>query len=117
MASELTQYCVTCGDTFIHDASDASFLSKMRQQFPWLEHELPAPTRCPLCRLNRRLVFRNLTSVAWAKEYGTAQKIFSFYPGGAPFPIISNERWWAGEADPLRYGRDFDYSRPFFDQF
>jgi hypothetical protein len=33
-----------------------------------------------------------------------------------PFPVYNAEYWWGGEWDAMQYGREFDFSRPFFEQ-
>ena len=32
-------------------------------------------------------------------------------------PVYDNDYWWSDNWDPLDFGRDFDFNRPFFDQF
>jgi hypothetical protein len=39
------------------------------------------------------------------------------YPEGAPFPIYNSRDWWSDAWDPFQYGRDIDFSRPFFEQW
>ena len=34
-----------------------------------------------------------------------------------PFPVWSTEEWYADDWDTIDYGRDFDFSRPFFEQY
>ncbi|KKU79382.1 MAG: hypothetical protein UY05_C0032G0008 [Candidatus Peregrinibacteria bacterium GW2011_GWA2_47_7] len=41
----------------------------------------------------------------------------SFFDEGTPFPVYCNDCWWSDKWDPASYGREFDFSRPFFDQF
>ncbi|HBY73515.1 MAG TPA: hypothetical protein DEG44_02360 [Candidatus Kerfeldbacteria bacterium] len=43
--------------------------------------------------------------------------IIACFAPNVPFPILCNECWWSNEFDPLATGRDFDFSRPFFEQF
>ena len=31
--------------------------------------------------------------------------------------VYDREVWWSDKWDPLSYGRDFDFKRPFFEQF
>ena len=33
------------------------------------------------------------------------------------FPVYCLDCWWSDKWDPFSYGRDFDFSRPFFDQW
>ena len=76
-------------------------------------HILP-PTRCPACRLKRRLLFRNQIFVCLRPSSTTGKTIFSMYGPEAPFPVIERETWWSDAWDPLAYGRPFDFSRTFF---
>lgn len=47
----------------------------------------------------------------------TGEAILSAYSSDAPFPVYKNSVWWGDTWDATKYGRDFDFSRPFFDQF
>jgi hypothetical protein len=33
-----------------------------------------------------------------------------------PFPVYDEKVWWGDDWDPMDYGQDFDFNRPFFDQ-
>lgn len=39
------------------------------------------------------------------------------YAPEAPYVVYCPECWWSDAWDPLDYGRDYDFSRPFFEQF
>ena len=39
------------------------------------------------------------------------------YDTTASFPVYCNECWWSDKWNPTSYGMDFDFSRPFFEQF
>lgn len=39
------------------------------------------------------------------------------YPPEAPYRVYCPACWWSDAWDPLDYGRDYDFSRPFFEQF
>ncbi|MEY4731631.1 MAG: hypothetical protein RL681_577 [Candidatus Parcubacteria bacterium] len=43
--------------------------------------------------------------------------IFSAYPESAPITVWSHDYWISDAWDPLEYGRDYDWKRPFFEQF
>lgn len=47
----------------------------------------------------------------------TGKIILSAYPEKTPFPVYSNAEWWGDGWDALAYGREFDFNRPFFEQF
>jgi len=48
---------------------------------------------------------------------GTGEDILSVYSAEKAFPIYKPEYWYSDKWNPLDYGQDFDFSRPFFEQF
>lgn len=47
----------------------------------------------------------------------TGEIIISAYHENVPFPVYSNPVWWGDSWDACDYGRNFDFTRPFFEQF
>ena len=43
--------------------------------------------------------------------------VISYYPEEKPQVVWCPECWYSDKLDPLSYGRDFDFARPFFAQF
>ncbi len=39
------------------------------------------------------------------------------YRPNAPYTIYCNECWWSDKWDATDYAREYDFSRPFFEQF
>lgn len=39
------------------------------------------------------------------------------YPPDSPFKVYESDIWWSDKWSGLEYGRDFDFTRPFFEQF
>jgi len=83
----------------------------------YAEMAVPEPTLCPDCRKRRQLAFRNERN--WYKRNCdlTGEPVISIYSPDKPFKIYSQKAWWGDQWDPLSYGRDFDFSQPFFPQF
>ena len=106
--TSITKTCAVSGKEFIITDEDQAML----KQFA-----VPLPTLCPEERLRRRLATRNEIYVFTRKDSLTGKDIFSMYPEETSFPVIDKEYWWTDEFDPHKYARDFDFSRPFFDQF
>ena len=100
--------CVVSGKEFEITDEDLKFYEKMG---------VPAPTLCPEERERRRLAFRNERSLYNRKCDATGEKIISIYSGEKPFPVYCPEYWWSDKWDAKDYGRDFDFSRTFFEQF
>ena len=81
------------------------------------DRRIPLPEFCPICRQKRRLAFRNENNLYYGKSFLSNKKIISLYSHDSPFKVIDHEEWWGDDFDATIYGRDFDFSRPFFDQF
>ncbi|MEI8229880.1 MAG: hypothetical protein WCG83_01960 [Candidatus Peregrinibacteria bacterium] len=109
--------CTVCGQSFTVTQGDLTFYDHMSPVFNGVKYAIPPPTRCPQCRLQRRLVFRNHTAIFQRPASPDGQTIFSMHPASAPFPVMRNEDWMKDDWDPCDYGRDYDFHRPFFEQF
>jgi hypothetical protein len=101
-----TKNCQNCKNDFIVDEADFSFYRKIK---------VPAPTFCPECRMQRRMIWRN-EHFLFKKKDIFGKTIFSGYHSDSPIQICSNEYWWSDERDAMKYGKDYDFSRPFFEQ-
>ncbi len=82
--------------------------------------EVPPPTLCPDCRVQRRMAFRNFRNLYERKcDYTGRQMISKYAPlpaTGKPFIVYDQDIWWSDNWDATDYGVDFDFQRPFFDQ-
>src|SRR3989338_3888987 len=104
---EETKTCHNCQASFLIDASDFAFYEKMK---------VPPPTFCPECRMIRRFLFRNEHVLFRRKDSITGKEMFSGFPPQADITVYEKEYWWSDAWDPMDYGKDYDFSRPFFEQ-
>lgn len=74
-------------------------------------------TLCPDCRQMRRSMFRNERNLYHRKCDLTGKQIISIYAPESPFKVYEQELWWSDKWNPLSYGRNFDFGKPFFDQY
>lgn len=100
--------CKNCHQSFLLTQTDQNFYNNLR---------VPPPTFCPDCRQQRRLIWRNERTLYKRKCDGTDKEIISVYSSEKPFPVYDNDYWYSDKWDAMDYGRDFDFSRPFFGQF
>ena len=107
MSSEI-KICQNCRREFAVEPEDFDFYKKI---------SVPPPTSCPECRLKRRLVWFNLSNLYKRKCDLCGEEKISMYPPEAPYRVYCFKCWWSDNWDPLKYGRDYDFSRPFFEQF
>ena len=110
-------FCKQCSTEFTVTEKDLLFYQKMSPVFGTEISLLPPPSLCPACREKRRLSFRNERHLYKRKSDLSGKPIVSTYRPEKPYKICSPEEWWSDAWNGLDYGRDFDFSRPFFDQF
>lgn len=65
----------------------------------------------------RRMIWRNERFLFKRKDSLKNNDIFSGFPETVKATIYHLEDWWSDNWDPMSYGKDYDFSRPFFDQF
>ena len=111
------QTCRHCQQQFEITEQDLQFYDKVSPVFNGNKYLVPPPTLCPNCRQQRRLAFRNERKLYKQKCGFSGEEIISIYSPDKAFNVYKNDIWWSDQWDPLEYGRDFDFSRPFFEQF
>lgn len=113
----INNICKQCNAEFSVEDSDLEFYKKMSPKFGEKTFEIPSPTLCPDCRRQRRISFRNERELYKRKCNLTGADIISMYPADVPFPVYHITEWFSDKWDPKSYGQEFDFTRPFFDQF
>jgi len=98
--------CQNCKKDFTIDPEDFSFYEKIK---------VPAPTFCPECRMIRKMIWRNVRSL-YKRSCGICNKtiIAMYSDDGAP--VICSDCWNGTGWDSFSYGKDYDFSKPFFVQ-
>lgn len=109
--------CETCHEPFEISEQDARFYEKVAPVINGEKFVPSAPQSCPRCRMQLRFSFRNESSLHLRNCDKTGVQMLAMYPAEAPFPVYSPEIWFGDGWDARSYGRDFDFNRPFFDQF
>jgi Zn ribbon nucleic-acid-binding protein len=109
--------CSTCSAEFEVTDGDLAFYNKVSPEFGEQKYNFPAPTKCPACRQQQRLAFRNLRSMHHRKCDFTGRQIISCFDSGIPQPVYHSDIWWSDKWEGLDYGRDFDFNKSFFEQF
>ena len=107
MQSEIKN-CQNCKNDFIIEIEDFNFYEKIK---------VPPPTWCPDCRHQRRLAIRNERVFYYRKCDSCQERILSYYHPDKKQIVWCPTCWWSDKLDPFIYGRDFDFSKPFFEQF
>ena len=79
--------------------------------------QVPPPTLCYFCRMQRRLSHRNERHLYHRKCDYSGKQIISAFSVDKPFPVFDIDAWWGDDWDAKKFGQKFDFSRPFFEQF
>lgn len=108
--------CKQCSKEFIVEDSDLAFYRKISPTFDSKAFEIPAPTLCPDCRRQRRVAWRNVGRIYNRKSDLSSKPIVSCFAPNSQFKVWHLDEWMSDQFDPYKYGRDFDFSRPFFEQ-
>ncbi len=103
-----TRNCQNCKQNFTIEPDDFAFYEKIK---------VPPPTFCPECRAQRRMSFLNERTFYKRKCDLTGEYIISLFPEDSLVPVYSPKAWWSDKWDATDYGQDYDFSRPFFEQF
>lgn len=100
--------CQNCKNQFTIEPDDFMFYEKM---------QVPPPTWCPDCRLQRRLAWRNERTLYRRPCDMCGTDRFSVYAPGTTFPVYCSDCFWSDKWDSLSYGIAIDFSKPFLAQY
>jgi len=103
-----TKNCQNCKKDFVIEPEDFNFYEKIK---------VPSPTFCPECRMQRRFAFRNERTLHRNKCAKTGKSLISCFSIESPFTIYERDIWWGDKWNPLNYGMEYDFEKPFFLQF
>jgi hypothetical protein len=109
--------CKKCGIQFEITDEDLKFYSDVSPIFDSKKYEIPPPTFCPDCRQQRRLSMCNERNLYPDQCRLCKKQTLSQYPPHLNQLIYCRECWHSDKWDPCKYGQDFVFSRPFFEQF
>lgn len=117
----MNQSCTSCQKEFEVSESERQFLDKLAPTIAGKKFPLPIPDLCPDCRLQIRTAHRNEQYLYHHKSAKSGKSIVTLYAPdteyGKDFKIYEHDEWWKDDWDAASYGRDFDFTRPFFEQF
>ena len=100
--------CQNCKKDFTIEIEDFNFYEKIK---------VPPPTFCPECRFQRRLLFRN-NRVFYKCECALCKKtMLALYHKSSPYTVYCYDCWFSDKWDVMSYGKDYNFSSPFFKQF
>ena len=109
--------CADCGASFEITPEDLAQLDKLSPSINGKKFLLPPPTDCPECRQRQRMSFRNERKLYYRKCDITGKEIISVHHPDSPHKVCNKDHWYSDQFEPLNYGQEFDFNKPFFEQF
>ena len=103
-----TKTCISCKTQFVIEPDDFIFYEKF---------DVAAPSRCPLCRAQLRLAFKNERSYYKRPCDKCKRDVVSMYSPNKLYAVWCYDCWFADDWDARDYARDYDPKRPFLEQF
>ena len=99
----------TCAETGEHFFVSRAMIDMYRRL------GVPVPTVCPRVRFRRQRQF--IGGMDLFRREINGETIITMFDPESPAIVWTNERWRSDAFDELSYGRDYDASRSFFDQW
>lgn len=117
----MAKACQQCGLPFEVYDEERAFLEKIGFTFGNVTIHPPEPVFCPDCRVLRRTCHRNERNLSKVRSAKTKKPTISLYKEkplwGKPYDVFEQEEWKSDAFDALKFGRAFNFSRPFFEQW
>lgn len=114
--SSKTVSCAACSASFSITADDLVFYDRVSPVIAGQKYSIPPPTYCPDCRQQRRTALCNERNFYPALCGLCGKSALTEQPPHNKKVIYCRECWHGDRWDPCEYGRDMDFSRPFFEQ-
>ncbi len=103
-----TRQCQNCKVGFTIEPEDFDFYEKIK---------VPPPTWCPECRMIRRMLHRNERTLYRDICDLCGRQMLSMYSPDKPFTVYCRDCWLSDKWNPLESGAEYDWQRPFFEQW
>lgn len=108
--------CKQCKSQFEITPEDKVFYDRVSPIIAGKKYPIPDPTFCPDCRQQRRLAFPNELHLYSGQCDLCHKKGLTQFPPHLKKPQYCRKCWHSDKWDSLKYGVDFDFTSPFFEQ-
>lgn len=109
--------CAITGEEFAITDKDLHLYQASRPVFGGKTVDIPTPTLSPQTRAQRRMAFRNERNLYKKKSFLTGKDIITMYHPDDSRKVCEAKLWHGDDWTAGDYARDFDFDRPFFEQF
>lgn len=111
------QKCKITGKDFEVSSAELAHIQSMSTAFPGFELAIPFPTIHPLEQLRRMYSFTNYYNLHHEKSAFSGKPLLSRYDSTLGTKLCTVDEFWSDQIDNTQFGRDYDFSRPFFEQW
>lgn len=109
--------CTQCSAEFDITDEDLKFYEEAGPTIGGKKFVIPTPTLCPPCRMQRRMSVRNERKLYHTKSCLSGKQIVSMYAPEKEVNVLDQDEWWSDKWDAMDHGKEFDFNKPFFEQF
>jgi len=109
--------CTQCGAMFEITQKHREFYEELAPLIGKKSYALPLPANCPECRDRLRYTFRNERHLYRRTCDLCKKEVVSIYAPGKPYTVYCPQCFFSDRWSAESYGREYDFSRPFFEQF
>jgi len=113
----MTKQCKQCSKEFKVTDADLEFYKKVSPTISGEVLEIPAPTLCPECRIQRRFTFRNERKLYSNKCHSCQKPIVTIYAPNSPYQPYCQACWYSDKWDGVSFAMDYEPNKPFLEQF
>lgn len=113
----MKKQCKECTRNFVVSPEETAFLKKLSPIVGGIEISIPVPDHCPECRQQRRTAFRNDNHYYKNTCSSCKKQVISIYEPTTHIPVLCHACFWSDQSSALAYGRPFDFSKTFAEQF
>lgn len=100
--------CQNCKQSFVIEPEDFQFYDRL---------DIPPSDECPRCRWQHLLAFWVFGRFRKTQSALSGKTMITTFPESVKFPLYDRTEFVSDAWDPLSYGRAYDFSKSFFEQF
>jgi len=109
--------CKVTNKPFLISDQEQTFISNITFQFGSKSFQFPLPDISPDERMRQRTSHRNEQNMYWNTSAVDGTPLLSIYSADKPCKVYSQDYWFSDNWDPTDYAKEYDFHRPFFEQF
>lgn len=108
--------CKNCGIDFDITDKDLEFYDKVLPVFNWIKYNIPTPTFCPTCRLQRKMSFRNERKLYKRSCDWTWKPIVSMIHPNSEYKVYDSLYRACDKWNAMSFWISYNFDKWFFEQ-